>query len=195
MQPQLMPPTNRLLMALLAAILLPIAKAAESVGFSQQNISTVTLGYGPVGLPINPVYVSPGARLELKTGYDASASGVIRWFRNDDQLSGHSHSFVIGRVSEADSGLYRVEIDDSDGRRYTHAVPIRVVPPVRQQLLALSTRATLSPSSPIMIGGFVIAPAPGKLLESKTVLIRAVGPSLSALGVGNPQPAPLAQTL
>lgn len=158
-----------------------------------EHVAVITLGYGiaPTGnRPIIPVHLTPGTRLQLKTGYGDSAGGTIRWFRNFDQIPGTSHSLDIGRVSESDSGLYVAEIDFPDGRHYTHAVPIRVNAPVRQQLLALSTRATISPSSPIVVGGVVIAPSPGALSESKTILLRAVGPSLSTVGVTNPLPTP-----
>jgi len=61
-----------------------------------------------------------------------------------------------------------------------------VTNPPRQQLLNLSSRTTISPANPNLIGGFVIAASPGKLNESKQLFIRAVGPSLAAHGVAQP---------
>lgn len=171
------------------------AQASATIGVARQDTVFVTLGYGSVHhvqpLP-SPrfVNVNPGSELHLKTGYDESGIVSIEWFKDLQRLRSASKTLSFTRTLESDSGRYHAHIVHAQGTETTNTVHIRVTNPVRQQLLALSTRATLSASSPTLVGGFVIAPAPGSLSEYKTVLIRAVGPSLSTLGVSNPLAAP-----
>ena len=159
---------------------------------SQQRSVSVTLGFHasrfwPAPPNPEPVHLIPGAQLHLKTGYDENTLTSIAWFKNNLPLPATSTTLTLSSVAESDSGYYRAEFTGTDGKLSTYGIHVRVGTATGKPLLALSSRGTISSSSPVLIGGLVIGGAPN---ESKSVLIRAVGPSLSSLGVPHPLPAP-----
>lgn len=164
-------------------------------GILQSSAVTVTLGYGYVESfaplpPDPPINVNPGAKLTLFTGAEDRPISSVVWFKDDTRLASEGSPLVIDGVAADDSGSYHAEFQLEGKPESSHAGPIRVVDPVRQPLLNFSSRATISPANPALIGGFVVAPSPGRLRELKTLLIRAVGPALRDLGVANPLAAP-----
>ncbi len=186
-------PLAALFVASLASSLL--AQTSATSGVPRHDTTIVTLGHGFLPNPQTPipptfVNVAPGSELHLKTGYDESAIVSIEWFKNYERLPSTSKTLSFSRAAESDSGRYFAQIVHAQGTLMTNSILVRVASPVRQSLLALSTRATISPSSPILIGGFVVARSPSGLSEGKTFLVRAVGPSLSTQGVTQPLPAP-----
>ena len=165
----------------------------------QSSTVIVTLGYGtgietimPI-LPIAPdppVDVGVYATLMVVTGYDETKITAMQWFKDDKQLAGQNTTYEVVGTTEADSGVYYAKFTAEGVTQISHSATIRVVAPVRRQLLNLSARATISAASPTLIGGLVIAPSPGQLNETKYVLIRAVGPGLAAMGVAHPLASP-----
>lgn len=172
----------------------PSLQSAESVpSVPQQRSLTVTLGYGPWAYSVSTspsINLAPGSDLHLKTGYDEGAIRSIRWFKNGNFYSSGSPSLSLLNVEASHSGHYKAEITHAGGIQMTSTATVHVAAPVRQQLLALATRGTIAPTSPRMIGGFVLAASHKSMPETKTLLIRAVGPSLAALGVASPLPDP-----
>ncbi len=148
----------------------------------------VTLGTGPgIANANNPAAtLSPGDSLKLVSGLDEATITSIQWFKDGAPVGTGTPSFVIDHVTSDDSGTYSAKITTSAATGTTNEVPVRVAVPLRQQLLNLSSRATISPANPVLIGGFVVAPCPGQPKQNKFLLIRAVGGSLASLGVAHP---------
>lgn len=159
---------------------------------------TVTLGhddgifYIQAPPPPPPLNLPPGSSLTLVTGFSSTAPSTTRWFKNSKPLPGGqpAAAFEIAAVTEADSGIYHAEITLADRTVITRIATVRVGRAIRQQLLNISTRATINPSNPRLIVGFVVSPSPGELSEKKRILLRAVGPTLATVGVPNALAAP-----
>jgi len=81
-------------------------------------------------------------------------------------------------VTFSQAGAYVLELSAADGVHTVayDAVAISVMPPVR--MANISTRAAVGVAENVSIGGFIVQGA-----DPKEVLIRAIGPSLSHLGV------------
>ncbi len=165
---------------------------------AQSSSVTVTLGYGSMDgiytiipiAPNPPVNVGYFSTLKVVTGYDATKITAIQWFKDNKQLASQNTTYEVVGATDADSGVYYAKFTADGMSQISNQATIRVVQPVRRQLLDLSSRATISASNPTLIGGFVVAPSPGQLNETKYVLIRAVGPSLASLGVTHPLASP-----
>jgi hypothetical protein len=196
-------PASLLLLGVLAAFSSPAASqdilpgpdviVAHPLNYSPQYQSTtVTLGYGTgpytfVAVPPNlPIDVPPGAGLTLVTGYTDNDATSVDWYKDDKRLDLSTSGSLVMITTASNSGIYRAVIHRAAGDIETERATIRIGRPPALPLLNLSTRATIAPSNRTLIAGFVIAPTPMKFNETKTVLIRGVGPSLAKFGVQTP---------
>lgn len=136
--------------------------------------------------PRPPVNVGPDTTLTLTTGYDETTIQSVKWMKDGVPLPSTASKLYFPNPTESDSGTYTAAVTIGGVVKPTDFVIIRVSNPPRQQLLNLSSRTTISPANPTLIGGFVINRSPGQLNESKQLLIRAVGPSLASHGVEHP---------
>jgi hypothetical protein len=135
-----------------------------------------------------PVYTVAGAlnstpnstfRIEFFGGLHAGVSGsgdggfVLGFTNVTTDASGHA-SFETTVGNSLELSVFGVTATDSSGNtsEFSPAFP----PPT--QLLNLSTRTPVGNDENVMIGGFIIVGS-----DNKTVLLRALGPSLGALGV------------
>ena len=109
-----------------------------------------------------------------------AGSATVQW-----KLYSGPNEVVFGSMESADTsvsftqpGSYVFELSASDGVHAVayDAVAISVMPPVR--MANISTRAAVSVAENVSIGGFIVQGT-----DPKEVLIRAIGPSLSELGV------------
>ena len=109
-----------------------------------------------------------------------AGSATVQW-----KLYSGPNEVVFGSMDSADTsvsftqpGSYVFELSASDGVHAVayDAVAISVMPPVR--MANISTRAAVSVAENVSIGGFIVQGT-----DPKEVLIRAIGPSLSELGV------------
>lgn len=157
--------------------------------------ATVTLGcdlIAPIApIPAEaPITVWPGSSLKIVTGFDDASVSAIRWIKNNQLLSTTAKTLEFTKVSPDDSGYYYAEVTVDGTLRVTKRALIRVAPPGRQPVLNLSSRATISPGSPMLTCGFVVAASAGQLNETKSFLVRAVGPTLRKYGVATPLAKP-----
>lgn len=177
----------------------PPTQTTIAVGAARHITVSIVLGeistlnsVVPVFGSLAPVNVEPGSTLKLSTPATSIAS--ITWYKGTTALAATSATLEIASVTAADSGRYSAIVKDAAGNSWPYqVVTIRVETPRRQRLLNLSTRGTINASNPILIGGFVVDGSPGKLAETKTVLIRAVGPTLAKFGVSQPLADPKIQ--
>ena len=143
-----------------------------------------------IALAPRSLTVTPGTTASL--GVVANGSGTLRfqWLRNGQPLAGGTEAtLTLPRVAAADAGTYAVRIANDFGSVESSAATLALgtnpTPPGPPQLANLSTRAALGTRGDLLIAGFVIQ---GEGV--KRVLIRAIGPTLSAFAVPSPLPDP-----
>jgi hypothetical protein len=84
------------------------------------------------------------------------------------------------------SEIYNLKPDDIEGAVALYGVPPNPPSPTgNAQIVQLSTRGSVGTGDDVMIGGFIISGS-----TTKKVIIRAIGPSLTALGVSGALPDP-----
>lgn len=115
----------------------------------------------------------------------ATAAGnqplTYQWFRNGTVV-GSGSSLTITRASTASQGDYTVVVTNSLGR--TTSLPVRLTVDSTARLANLSTRTSVAPSHPL-IAGFVVSGGTGQ-----RVLVRGIGPGLTAFGITGTLPDP-----
>ncbi len=99
---------------------------------------------------------------------------------------GTSRTLELANVSAADAGDYRVIVSNALGATTSSAVALSLNG--SPALTNLSVRATTGPGERTLIAGFVVRST--NPFAQKSVVIRGIGPGLTALGVPNALPAP-----
>lgn len=122
------------------------------------------------------------------TAPDVSALFGYVWYFKPIGASSYERLFTItsatinfGAVQLSDAGSYYVKVMTPDVTLTSNTVTLTVNPVTTTQnttLLNISTRA-LAGSGQNMIAGFVVTGS-----KNKTILVRAIGPTLSTFGVG-----------
>jgi hypothetical protein len=139
-------------------------------------------------VPAPPVITSPGTASGVQGqpfAYQITASGNATSFGATGLPVGLFINAVTGLISgtPADPGTTTATIfaGNADGTAsQALSITIFATPPPPAKLINISTRGLVSTNDAVMIGGFAIRGA-----QPKTVLIRAVGPSLAAQQVPN----------
>ena len=133
------------------------------------------VAFGIRYVPPSNVTIPVGERLTVRAPAMNATAG---WMKDGKPLAGATDPIqVIPAVSVSDSGVY-VYTTPGPGipERGSQLLMLNVGP--QQRFLNLSTRAAAGKEEQTLIGGFIVSGS-----DSKAVLIRAVGPSLSKLGV------------
>ena len=91
----------------------------------------------------------------------------------DPNVAGSGRYTAIVRGKNGGVGVALVEVYDLD---FANPVPT-------SQLANTSTRGLVETGDNVMIGGFIVGPAPA---NGSKVLLRAIGPSLTGIGTANP---------
>lgn len=157
-------------------------KAYDSSGYSEGGWYAIS-----VEVPPNePEIVHPPASTRVPTSGRAQfffeSSGVvesIQWFRDGLALGGETGStLIIESVSPQDEGVYTVEITNSAGTVASSGGTLTIDDDATADLVNLATRGFVGSGSNIMIGGLTVLGG-----STKTVLVRGLGPQLTADGV------------
>jgi hypothetical protein len=156
-----------------------ILSAAEARITANEHVSNLRfLPPDPPALVQQPEdrVVAPGEPFLLQAAARADAL-AYQWTRDNVPLPGETRaSLSRPAATSADAGTYAVQVTNAAGT--TTSAPARVeLDPAAARLVNLSCRTVLAPGA-IAIPGFTLA-GQGR----KTVLLRAVGPSLAAFGV------------
>jgi arylsulfate sulfotransferase len=114
--------------------------------------------------------------------YEDAPFNYVIDFTFIDGVTTNSLAQLIG-VNEAGETVFRYQYRSASGCTVAfNAIPIHLentkFPAVGPQALNLSTRGFVSTGDNVLIGGFIITGT-----ESKTVVLRALGPSLSGFGL------------
>jgi len=140
--------------------------------------------------PSAPVFTTQPLAAAAVTGRSASftidpagsAPFTYQWFRGT-ALIGTGRTLTLNQVTSADAGDYSVVATNSLGSTRSRTVTLSVDATAR--LANLSPRASAGPDERTLIAGFVVSGA-----GPKTVLVRGVGPGLSAFGLTGLLPDP-----
>ncbi len=155
--------------------------ATSSIGSTQSDTAAVSI----FPLPEIPVFteepfgdiVSSGGQVTLTTRAIASTTVFYQWYKDDVAILGAQSSILsFENASVTDDGIYYVIASTEFGEVKSAAVDVLVID---SRLVNISTRAFVGTGANILISGFVIDG-----VDSKTVLIRGIGPSLT--GVDSP---------
>jgi hypothetical protein len=142
---------------------------------AHDQAGTATVLVGPAGQFL-AVFEAGGppdaAEGSLDSFGKASATSALSRQSVALDLDAAARSLVVARIDAAGTTAYRGWADDAPGRS-------------EQRLANLSTRTTAGVGGEVAIVGFVV-----EGVEAKTVLIRAVGPTLADFGVGGALRAP-----
>jgi len=136
--------------------------------------------------PDLPVILRPPASTRAPTGGRAQfffePEGVvdsIQWFKDGTEIPGATAAtLVLQAVSAADEGAYSVEITNVSGSAVTAAGSLTIDNDASADLFNLATRGFVGTGADIMIGGLTVLGG-----ATKTVLVRGLGPQLTADGV------------
>ena len=147
---------------------------------------TLDIGFGIRAVPPSRVTVPVGETLRL-TG-PASGSRPVQWLKNGRGIPGATtNPLVIPFVTSADAGTYSVILVDPLLLPVPSQSLILGVGPT-DRLLNLSTRAIVGAGADQgLVSGFVVAANS----SGKKLILRAVGPALTAFGITNPLRAPV----
>ena len=140
--------------------------------------------------PSAPVLIATPTSMTVSTGRTAivsvsavgSAPFTYQWYRDATPV-GTDSTLTINTVTAADAGDYTVVVTNSLGSVRSSVAKLTVDGSAR--LANISTRAGTGPGDSTLIAGFVIAGT-----STKKVLIRGIGPGLSAFGLGGLLPNP-----
>jgi uncharacterized delta-60 repeat protein len=140
--------------------------------------------------PSIPILTAAPASLTVTTGrtavFNVAAAGsapfTYQWFRGTTPV-GTGSTLTFNAVTATDAGDYTVVVTNSLGSTRSSVAKLTVDSSAR--LANISTRAGTGPGDSTLIAGFVITGA-----SAKKVLIRGIGPSLSAFGLGGLLPNP-----
>jgi len=136
------------------------------------------------------VTAAMGARLSLSVVAKDPLVLGYQWFKDGSALSGATAaSLTIGSLSAREAGSYSVKVTSPSGQVTSQAAEVKLgetaTPPLAT-LSNLSARAYVGTGNDLLIAGFVVSG-----IGSKRILLRGVGPALSAYGVNgtlaNPQ--------
>ncbi len=120
--------------------------------------------------------VAAGERLTLSVGATGTGTLTYQWLKDGTALAGETNpSLIFAAVRPADAGNYSARVTNSAGSVTTTAVAVVVK---FSRLVNLSTRAYVPAGTALTPGFYVRGTA------AKSVLVRAVGPTLSLFGVG-----------
>ena len=157
--------------------------------------SLATLPAPGVSTAAAPAIVRAPAAITTFAGRTAQLSVEVagpgpmtyQWLRAGTAV-GNARTLELTNLSAADAGDYRVTITNALGT--TTSAPVALVlggPPV---LASLSIRAPAGPGERALIAGFTVRGPNGGSVTPKSVLVRGLGPALTAFGVPGALPAP-----
>lgn len=151
-------------------------KVSNSYGTVVSNIAAITVNTPPViNTQPTSISVSLGSPASLTVSVSGSDS-TYQWYINNTPITGATSStYNISSVNSSTIGAYTVKISNAAGSIISNIANVSLN---TASLVNLSLLGIINTTNPMFTTGFVIN---GNGLE--TVLIRAIGPSLTPLGV------------
>jgi hypothetical protein len=133
--------------------------------------------------PADPIKAGTRVRLEV----EAPGNATYQWQLNGAPIRGATFSeYSIYRAGAADNGAYSVVVTTATGSTTMQAGTLQTTSDAR--IINLSAHAYVSPGDDsALTAGFVIG---GTSSNTKTILVRGVGPSLGQFGIKDVLVAP-----
>jgi hypothetical protein len=128
------------------------------------------------------IATSAGRTAVFTVAAAGNAPFTYQWFRGTTAV-GTGATLTLNNVSAVDAGDYTVVVTNSLGS--TRSVVAKLTVDGTARLANISTRAGTGPGERTLIAGFVVTGA-----TTKTVLVRGIGPGLSAFGLTGLLPDP-----
>ena len=162
------------------------AKAFNDEGDTDNNRYEVQINVAAVPLPDPPTILRKPSSTRVPTGGRAQfffeSSGVvdsIQWLKDDVALAGETgQTLIIPTATAADEGAYTVQVTNAGGSATSDAGSLTIDDTATANLANLATRGLVGTGGDIMIGGLTVLGG-----STKTVLVRGLGPQLTADGV------------
>ncbi|MBI5691396.1 MAG: hypothetical protein HZC55_15025 [Verrucomicrobia bacterium] len=166
-------------------------------GISKWEIDFIAPPGPPSSLQVNggatALTAAPGETVALTATTAGSAPFSYQWFKDGVALpQATAATFTLAAASPADAGAYWVTVTNPLGSAESPHLSLAVVvppaptpapapPPEESFLSNLAVRAVLPSEEAVLTLGFVT-----QSTAAKTLLLRAVGPTLAQFGVENP---------
>jgi len=128
----------------------------------------------PMHDPTLELYDSSGVLLQLNDDWLSDPEAV------EETGVAPLHGREAAIVASLGPGAYTAVIRGADGESGTVLFELYDLQPDRSRIAAISTRASIDSSDEMMIAGFI---AGGGNVGLNTILVRAIGPSLTASGI------------
>lgn len=158
---------------------------SNTAGVITSGAATLTVNAAPV-TPSGPTltaqpqsqYVTPGTAVTFTTA--AAGAGLsYQWKKDGTALAGATTAtYRIAAAAATDMGFYAVTVTNASGATESDVATLTVNTGARSRLVNVSTRGFVPPGGALIPGFVLQGNAP------KSVVIRAVGPTLGAFGVG-----------
>jgi hypothetical protein len=152
----------------------------NSAGSASTTPALLTVSSGPI-ITTQPLdqSVALGGNTSLVVVAAGSGGLVYQWVKDGRPVAGANNpTLPLSNVTNADAGAYSVTIANSAGA-VTSRIATLMVSAAASRLANLSIRTNAGSGTQTVIVGFVVAGEPA----SKAVLVRGIGPSLTAFGV------------
>ncbi|WP_414664668.1 immunoglobulin domain-containing protein [Horticoccus sp. 23ND18S-11] len=155
------------------------AVVSNSIGLVTSNAATLTVVAGGPVIATQPQsqHVTAGAAVALTVGATGNALSY-QWRKNGVALPGATNATLsLANAEVASMGFYAVVVSNATGSTTSAPAAVTVNTGGRSRLINVSTRGYV-PAGGALTPGFVLQGA-----AAKTVVIRAIGPTLGAFGV------------
>lgn len=142
---------------------------------------------------VRSLVIEAPAPMKAKSGSAASFSVTVegevllyQWMHEGVEIPGATNQVLhLKSIGAADAGDYQVRVVTATGTFITSPAPLQVVTGGTARLANLSARGLVGPGEQQLVPGVVIDGS-----GDKTVLVRAVGPTLAAFGVAGAEEDP-----
>ncbi len=163
--------------------------AAGSAGGSWPQYRNTATRIGLAVAPAVTITAQPQSQVAvigypLTIGVTATGPSALgyQWYKDGVAIAGAtSASYTVSSTTAATAGTYTVTITSGQLAATSSAATVAVEQPNPGRLVNLSARTTAGTGDQTLIVGFVVSGS-----TPKPLLVRGVGPTLSALGVSDP---------
>jgi len=154
----------------------------NSAGTATSNVATLTVSAAAVSAPVvtsSPASVTQAAGSSLSLSATVTGGGLsYQWSKDGVAITGATAStYTVPSLTAANAGDYTVTAVNSLGTATSRFARVTVATPVPGRIMNLSVRSVAGVGGNPLIVGFVMDGG------SKSVLLRAVGPTLGLFGV------------
>ena len=165
-----------------------IAQAWNGANQTRQTstATTITIVVAEPPLPDPPTILRKPSSTRVPMGGRAQfffeSSGVVdsvQWLKDDVALEGETgQTLIIQDASPTVEGVYSVQVSNAAGSAKSEGGSLTIDDAATADLVNLATRGLVGAGGDIMIGGLTVLGG-----STKTVLVRGLGPQLTADGV------------